>query len=715
MAIAPSVATYEVAVDWRKGLDPPAGCVAWWRFDEGEGIVVADEMGVNDGTAAGGMTWVEGYLPGGFAGEFDGVDDSVDCGTDNSIACFGITEMTWEFIIYPRSDGEGNFGRVFHKNNGYHFYVQGEAVGFVALHLKIFHAVRTADVITPVDIPIDTWSRFFIVYNEDAGLEIKVYMNGELVTLASDITGLGALSDDRANNLYIGNNAVAGGRTFDGFIDEVRIHSDVAMTAAEVVAEDALLAPITGDVKSIKYSRGRDTDLDKAEPGTCRLMVVDPNGKYIPENTDSVLYGYLLPARPVRIKATFDGTTYNLFEGFLDDVIPYPAKNKLEAFLPCVDGFDQLIRAKISMALQVDKLSGELYNTALDRAGWHAVKRVIDTGIDTYPLVHAQRQPALDFLQKIEASEYGFCYVDGRGYLNWEDRHHCLLAPHTVSQWTCTTDLSRTIEPTNSLKSVRNNIIITAQPKVIALALSDLWKFPENKDNPVPDSPQLEAGEARIYWPWFADANGMRNIAGDVVAPAATTDYLGNDNIDGSGADRTADVTVVETIFAGSAKLEVTNGAATSLYLTLLKIRGKIYTDLGPLEITAEDTESQERYQLRDLKIDLPYYQSADIMQGLADYQLAIKKESIPGYRVSLINRSDAVLTQILARKLSDRITLQNAEYHIDDEFHIDKMEHEISDGGTIHRCWWTLTRSDDYEYWILGTSALGITSRLAF
>ncbi len=704
MAIPPSKATYEVGVDWRKGTSPPAGCVGWWRFDEGTGVLVADETGVNDGTAAN-MTWAEGLLPGGFAGDFNGINSRVNCGNNASLNL--VAACTLVAFVKPSSFVNDVFPTIICKG-GIQYVLQliNTSPGDIRFYIQNL-IVKFLDTVTAplqLDIPQIIWATY-------DGNTRRIFVDG--AEIISDVE-VGVIGVD-AQPLEIGRRQNTGTQEYEGLIDEVRIYN-FAMTPVQVAAEYAILAPITGDVKSVFYMRGRDTDLDRAEPSSCRIMVKDPDGKYVPENTASPLYGYLLPAKPVRVRATFGGTTYSLFNGYLDDVIPYPVMNRKEAFLPCVDGFDQLKRAKVSMSLQVDKKSGQLIGTALDATGWHAMKRTLDAGVDTYPLVHAERQPCLDFNQKLEISEFGFFYIGGDGYAHWEDRHHRLLAPHTASQWTTTPDLYGPIEPTNSLKSVRNNIILTAQPKVIAGARTDIWTLQENMINVPADSPQLEAGETLTYWATFADANGIQNIAGDVLAPVATTDYTGNDNIDGPpGANRTADVTVVSTIFSGSAKLEVTNGGATSLYLTLLKIRGKIYTDLGKLQITAEDAPSQKSYQLRDLKIDLPYYQGAAIMRGLANYQLAIKKEPIPGYRIAMVNKSDAVLTQILSRELSDRITLQSTELNIDDDFHIDKIEHEISDGGAIHRCRWTLTRADDYEYWILGISALGINTRLAF
>lgn len=467
---------------------------------------------------------------------------------------------------------------------------------------------------------------------------------------------------------------------------------------------------ITSDVKFIRISRGRDDDLDKAEVGKCTIVCHDGSAKYVPENTSSPLYGNLLPARPVEVKYGSD----TLFYGFLDDILPNPDRNRKEATLLCVDGFDQLKRAKVTVALQTSQKSGQLYTTALDTVSWSATNRTLDAGIDTYPLVHAEKQSCLDFLQKIEKSEFGFCYISHDGKLTWEDRHHRLKSPHTTSQWTATASDYRQIKPTESLKGVRNKVLLSAQPKTKAGSLSTIWTLQENATNG--DSPLITAGETKTYFAEYADANGIPNIAGDVVDPlVASTDYTGNAAIDGSGADRTSDVSVTITVFAASAKLEVENTSGTSLYLTSLQVRGKIYTDQPRLRVEAEDSTSQTAYLERDLSVELPYYQNAATMQSIADHYLYIKKVPITGYIIELANADDTIWTQIVTRKLSDRITLQNSDLNIDADFFIDKMKHEISKSGTLHKCWWTLSRADVQAYWIIGTSILGTSTRLAY
>ncbi len=74
------------------GADP--NLMGLWRCDEGTGTTAADSSGHgNDGTFNGNPQWVVGNFGG--ALEFDGADDSLDCGNDPSLDLTKWTIMFW--------------------------------------------------------------------------------------------------------------------------------------------------------------------------------------------------------------------------------------------------------------------------------------------------------------------------------------------------------------------------------------------------------------------------------------------------------------------------------------------------------------------------------------------------------------------------------------------------------------------------------------------
>ena len=479
------------------------------------------------------------------------------------------------------------------------------------------------------------------------------------------------------------------------------------------------LENISSEVRQAWFKRGRDADLGKSEVGRARIVVVDANRKYIPQNSSSaivVTYGGIYPARPVRIQAGFT-STYTLFYGYLDDCLPEPGRNERQALLPCVDGFDQLKAANVKTGLQENAYSGGtsgMVQLVLNEAGWPAAKRTIDAGqLDSYPVIYAHEEAALDVLQKFEASEFGNVYIGRDGNVNWEDRHYRLTATRsTVSQAIITDSEFVKIRPSDSLKSVRNRIVMRAQPKTKAAAESDIWTLTENGS--AGTSILIDSKATKVFWPEFADSDGTPNIAGS-VADVLSGDYTAHTDQSGAGTVRTGYLSISSTIFAAGGKVEVFNSGDTGVYLTYLRMRGKIYTDQPALQIEAANTSSQLAYKRRDKKIELPYYQNANVMEGVAGHTLAQTKEPMPGFVVELINGNDAMLINILAMDISDRITLRSDDWGISGDYYIENVEHEIIHSQRTHKAWWTISRTDEQEYWILGQSKLGIGTRLAY
>lgn len=100
---------------------------------------------------------------------------------------------------------------------------------------------------------------------------------------------------------------------------------------------------ISADVQEIKISRGKDSQLGRAQAGECELKLKDLTGKYSPENASSPLYGLLLPGRPVKVTMTYGGTVA-LFNGYLKKIMPNPHWDRRYTYIYCLDAMDRLAR-----------------------------------------------------------------------------------------------------------------------------------------------------------------------------------------------------------------------------------------------------------------------------------------------------------------------------------------------------------------------------------
>jgi len=171
-------------------------------------------------------------------GNFDGSTSSVNAGSPtmfDDIFNGAGTIMAW---IYPKSDGEGNFGRIFDKNQ-WVFHLKDESSGFVKLNFTHSFSTTTGDWFTTNRVvPLNAWSHVAIVYDGSSVSNDPIfYLNGVAQTLTEDSTPAGTRSSDASSDLYIGANS-GGTRVFDGYIMDAKIYkaSGISSTQAPIAA-----------------------------------------------------------------------------------------------------------------------------------------------------------------------------------------------------------------------------------------------------------------------------------------------------------------------------------------------------------------------------------------------------------------------------------------------------------------------------------------------
>ena len=76
---------------------------------------------------------------------------------------------------------------------------------------------------------------------------------------------------------------------------------------------------VSSDVRSCSIKRGRSSELDSFNTGSCHITFANADRKYDPENAAGTYYGKLTPGRPIRIRATPpSGSATGIFFGFVD-------------------------------------------------------------------------------------------------------------------------------------------------------------------------------------------------------------------------------------------------------------------------------------------------------------------------------------------------------------------------------------------------------------
>jgi hypothetical protein len=226
-----------------------------------------------------------------------------------------------------------------------------------------------------------------------------------------------------------------------------------------------------------------------------------------------------------------------------------------------------------------------------------------------------------------------------------------------------------------STKNVYNNIKATVTPWTLQ-ASTTLWTLGE--------VPVIAPNVSLPIW-------GNSTVSGESVfvdawnTPVASTDYKTNTASTGLGTSLTHLMSVSVDKFAQAIKYDIFNTASVNAYLTLLQGRGTWYDSQNQFTLKSEDINSESYYQKRTFSLDGKYITDSIHAQEFCDSTLAKYKNPHAEVSITIMNKNDTLMEQILCREISDRITVVNTKLGLSQDYSIDWMEHEISNSGLTH------------------------------
>ena len=203
---------------------------------------------------------------------------------------------------------------------------------------------------------------------------------------------------------------------------------DEGLLGTNILADStAIIVDVSDVVNSVNIRRGRSATADEFQTGTMTLRIVDQNGDFNPQNSSSPYYTYLTPMRKVSISATYSGTTYAMFSGFITSFTTTTPKNANDVVytdITAVDASRLAQNAQISTVTGAvaGDLSGTRIGQILDMISWPSSMRDVDAGLTTLQADPGTARTALAALQTATNSEYGAIYVDASGSWVFQDR-----------------------------------------------------------------------------------------------------------------------------------------------------------------------------------------------------------------------------------------------------------------------------------------------------
>lgn len=187
---------------------------------------------------------------------------------------------------------------------------------------------------------------------------------------------------------------------------------------------DVVFTDVSAYLRRVSTNRSFSRGVQAWQGGTASVVLNNRDGRFSPANLTGpyVTAGVtqIRPLRPIRITATYAGTTYAVYRGYVLGWVESwsggaPGKGDAITILTCADEFARLA-AVDGMAVTpvgAGELSGRRVHRILDAAG-HVGDRDVDVGTNTMQATDLSTD-VLQELQKAVVAEGGALYVGADG------------------------------------------------------------------------------------------------------------------------------------------------------------------------------------------------------------------------------------------------------------------------------------------------------------
>ena len=407
--------------------------------------------------------------------------------------------------------------------------------------------------------------------------------------------------------------------------------------------------------------------------------------------------------------------------GTVESALPVPGASNPITTVSCADWMEEAARAKLAgLPVQTDIQSDALFSlliAAVERQPPNGV--LVGTGSDVYPFALDNTQDessrVLGEIQKLSMSEFGLAYVSA-GVAVFEGRKRrggagsIRFAMHEDEQI-----IGMTVS--HGRDDIVNRVQVSIHPRRRdAAATTVLFTLGSAIEIPRQTAVVLNCP--------YRDPNQQAQRVGgvDMVQPVATTDYLFNELADGSGVDRTSQLTVTAVYGGNSAEVTITNNGPQDGFIPggELRFRGRGLYDFEPVLSDQSDADSLSAFGENVLGYDMPYQSSPANALDLAVFILSLNKdESTRVLTVTfLANWDDETAEQAFNAQISDRISVTSPSLGmVAEPFFINGVSLEVEPSGLV-QVTWDLAPVSKAQFWILdepGRTELDETTVLGY
>ena len=271
----------------------------------------------------------------------------------------------------------------------------------------------------------------------------------------------------------------------------------------------------TTDVRSISIRRGRTREDQANQPGTLALILENRSGNYDPDNPSSsyIWNGYSILTRGlgVRVSATWSGTTYVIYRGYLEQIGVDASLDPVTTF-QFTDALAQI--GAYTIAAITSSYSGDTTATRvgriLDAAGWSASLRNLSGSRTMQPTTFGATALALS--EQADNCEYGRFFADRQGNLTLIPYESLLTTPFrfTLSDTRASGTIEYdTIQEAPGAKYLINTVTLTQSSTTNQTAVNSTSVIRYGTYQKAVDAPLLDNSVASTLAQVYADQNAL--------------------------------------------------------------------------------------------------------------------------------------------------------------------------------------------------------------
>lgn len=415
--------------------------------------------------------------------------------------------------------------------------------------------------------------------------------------------------------------------------------------------------------------------------------------------------------------------SYVVFVGRIDTIYPTAGVNGQRVVrVTAVGWLDEALAFEVGGSLgdTINLRESDIFTTILALMPRQPAATSIAPGVDVFPysLDTSGDRPetAYSIFAKVLRSSWSLMYEKANGTLTTKTRSDRLLS--TTVSWVI--DESAIIASDSSpdapasRSDILNSVRVTTHPRTVD-------EFPTFEVYHHPSAVLILAGATGMFIGGgaFKDpetdqdigATAIQRISASIMT-GVNVDYAAFDTAEGTGANRTADITITLLATNSRPTFMVDNGSGTDCWLTLLRLVGKRIRDLGASTYQAKDTTSIAKYGQRGPEIDMDYQANQFVGEGIAKYVKGRDGNPIIRPRtVTVRGITPALVTKMLIAEISDRVTVRETMIGANNDFFINHIERRLTNEGLLEQEMVLAPAVDPFgvsSYWQLGVAGKG-------